>query len=96
MVLKGERDSLPAFLLILSIAAAGFAGVGVWGMLAGSLALHLTVADKYQHLFRQAQTLGKEKTVLWGWAASIAQSLIAGGGAYMLGRVVAFLMLESS
>lgn len=57
---------MPAFLLILSIAAAGFAGVGVWGMLAGSLALHLTVADRYRHLFRQAQVLGKEKTVLWG------------------------------
>lgn len=65
-------------------------------MLAGSLALHLTVADRYRHLFRQARALGKEKTVLWGWAASIAQSLIAGGSAFLLGRVMAFLMFENS
>lgn len=63
-------------------------------MLAGSLALHLTVAKDYRHLLARARALGRERIVLWGWAASITQSLLAGGGAYVMGRVLSLLAFE--
>lgn len=81
------------FVLLLAVAVAGAAGLGVCAPVLGGIVLHLTVASTYWELWERARGSGKEM-VLRFWAMSVLQAVVAAGAAYALGLAVAWVATD--
>lgn len=79
---------MAGYVLLLSVAIAGLAGLGWWVPFLGGIALHLTVAEKYWPLWQRARAINQESMAAGVWALSVVQGIIAAGAAYGLGRLV--------
>ena len=76
------------FLAIFAAALAGFAGLGIWAVAAGAIALaSLSYAEHYQ-LYRRGQELGVTEVLRGTVVRSFANALIASGGAYAAGLLL--------
>ena len=76
------------FLTIFAAALAGFAGLGIWAVAAGAIALASFSYSEHQPLYRRGQELGLTEVLRATVVRSFANALIASGGAYVAGLLL--------
>jgi hypothetical protein len=80
------------YVCIITIAAIGYFGGTPWSILVGGLGLALTSLAQQQRLRPRFAAVGATDVLALAGLASFANACLAAGGAYILGRVVGWLL----
>ncbi|MFA5952023.1 MAG: hypothetical protein WC807_17250 [Hyphomicrobium sp.] len=83
---------MAGFVVLLSVAIAGLAGLGWWAPALGGLGLHLTVAEKYWPMWLRAREIDQEGIAARIWAISVLQGGMAGAAAYSFGYTLRWMV----
>lgn len=79
------------FLAVFASALSGYGGIGVWAIAASALALAALSQAEYGFLYKRAREGGQVDAAQSTAMLSLANALLASGGAYVAGLALRFL-----